>query len=382
MNKFAYIFLIILLIAIIFVGGIFLSLRLSFYFEAIDIKYLYILFGAISLGSILVLNPAHSASPVAGALYTILMPAFGFVAYLLLFTIIFDLLNIFVKFPPHTIGMFVMSSSIVVSIYGLIKGQVFKQTVQDIILDKVQKEFTIGHLSDIHLGHFRGRKYFQRIVNQVRKAKPDIVIITGDFIDSEVAIIRDDLSPLKYLDMPVYYCEGNHDRSVGNEIVEKTLKKYGVRLLQNEVEHLENGIQLIGINHINADHNSYDPHADGEETVSTLLPKIKISKDLPSILLHHTPEGVKYMNELGVDLVLSGHTHAGQMFPFNLFANLIFPFNKGVYNYKDTQVFISQGIGTYGPPMRVGTSNEFVLLKIKGKNIEEAKIQLPRYENG
>lgn len=81
-------------------------------------------------------------------------------------------------------------------------------------------------------------------------------------------------------------------------------------------------------------------------------------------MLHHSPDGVRYAHKKGVDLYLAGHTHAGQLFPITLIAGMIYKFNKGLYNYNGTKVFVSQGAGTFGPPMRTGTHSEITVVRL------------------
>lgn len=91
-----------------------------------------------------------------------------------------------------------------------------------------------------------------------------------------------------------------------------------------------------------------------------------IDPTLPSILLHHNPVGAKYAAENGINLYLAGHTHAGQIFPATLVAKMMFEYNKGLYKYDDNmQIYVSQGTGTFGPPMRLGTHSELTILHLK-----------------
>ena len=94
-----------------------------------------------------------------------------------------------------------------------------------------------------------------------------------------------------------------------------------------------------------------------------------LSGDIPKVVLHHGPWGVEYMNEYGVDLILTGHTHSGQMFPLNLIVKTIFPYYKGLVEYNGTYMYISQGAGTFMSRMRLGTNNE-LKLRSKKMNIE------------
>jgi uncharacterized protein len=95
------------------------------------------------------------------------------------------------------------------------------------------------------------------------------------------------------------------------------------------------------------------------------LSKLEIDDEKPSILLYHLPTGLKVVNSAGIDLQLSGHTHNGQMMPFNFLVKLMFPYMTGLYEYKGSKLYVSQGTGTWGPPMRLGSNCEITLLKLK-----------------
>ncbi len=92
---------------------------------------------------------------------------------------------------------------------------------------------------------------------------------------------------------------------------------------------------------------------------------MEIDKSKPSILMYHVPTEIKAASESGISLLLSGHTHKGQFFPFTILGRLVFPYFNGIYNYEDTQVYVSQGTGTWGPPMRLGSRSEITLIKLK-----------------
>ena len=125
------------------------------------------------------------------------------------------------------------------------------------------------------------------------------------------------------------------------------------------------GIQLVGLDYMKPDNSSYDPHASGrEETIKSIVPTLSLFPDTPSVFVHHSPVGVEYMKEAGADLVLAGHTHAGQMFPATLLATLQFDYVKGLYKEGETRIYVSQGVGTYGPPMRVGSEGEATLIRL------------------
>ena len=143
------------------------------------------------------------------------------------------------------------------------------------------------------------------------------------------------------------------------------MRETGVTVLENEVTHFSQ-LQIIGLNHLRADDNSFNMHANGNgATIENTFPTLNIFKGKPTILLHHSPDGIKYANEYGVDLYLAGHTHGGQLFPIKYIANLLFEYNRGLYDFNGTRIFVSQGAGTFGPPMRVGTKSEITVLTLK-----------------
>ena len=114
-----------------------------------------------------------------------------------------------------------------------------------------------------------------------------------------------------------------------------------------------------------ADSGSVSPHAGSNGlTVRKVLKQLPFDRTKPTVLLHHGPNGIKYANEAGVDLYLAGHTHAGQLWPATYVAKAIFEYNKGLHDFNGTKVYVSQGTGTFGPPMRVGTNAELTILNL------------------
>lgn len=116
---------------------------------------------------------------------------------------------------------------------------------------------------------------------------------------------------------------------------------------------------------MNADDTSFDMHpSDDPRTIKSVLPGLSLKTDMPSVLMHHSPVGAQYAMAKGIDLMLSGHTHAGQVFLFTLFNEVAFSLNRGLHQQGTTQVFVAQGAGTYMLRMRLGTSNEINLLRL------------------
>jgi len=103
---------------------------------------------------------------------------------------------------------------------------------------------------------------------------------------------------------------------------------------------------------------------DATETMQEVLSRLSVDKDKPAILLHHSPKGIRYARKQGIDLYLAGHTHGGQLFPLTFIAAMVHTYNKGFHDYQGTRIFVSQGAGTFGPPMRVGTYSEIAVITL------------------
>jgi predicted MPP superfamily phosphohydrolase len=124
------------------------------------------------------------------------------------------------------------------------------------------------------------------------------------------------------------------------------------------------GLQLIGLEYMNADRVTYDAHIVNDLTMEEELPSIQRSADRPSLLVHHSPVGLQYVSRGKIDVMLSGHTHGGKVFPGTSPIGLRFPMNTGRHRVGDTTLLISQGAGTFGPWMWLGTFNELQLITL------------------
>lgn len=131
------------------------------------------------------------------------------------------------------------------------------------------------------------------------------------------------------------------------------IKNTGVNIIDNEVVDFQ-GIQIVGVSY-----HMVPEHLEQE------LSKLNLDKNKPTVLMYHEPRDSEVANKFGVDLMLSGHTHNGQLFPFNLFVLMVYPKIYGVYDIGDMILRVSSGTGTWGPPMRLGSNNEITFLDLK-----------------
>lgn len=307
----------------------------------------------------------NTTSKIGSFLFGFAAVSMGFLLYLVLSFLAVDLVGLFVTIPPVVFGAVAFSLAIVVCIYGIINARTLRVTQVPITITGLTKPVKAAHLTDTHLGHFRGAKNLQRIVDEINSQNVDVVFFTGDLLDSTIQLKAESMAPLKNLNAPVFFIEGNHDQYTGVDAIKDYLKSIGVNVLSNEITQW-NELQIIGLNHMAADSNTNDIHASSARaTVQSTLSKLPIATDKPTVLLHHGPSGIKYAQQAGVDLYLAGHTHAGQMWPATFFAKLMFEYNRGLHDYKGTKVYVCQGTGTFGPPMRVGTNSELAILQLQ-----------------
>jgi hypothetical protein len=219
--------------------------------------------------------------------------------------------------------------------------------------------FRIVQLTDLHVGLTLGREFVGRVVERTRGLRPDLVAITGDLVDGTPQQLRGEVAPLAGLSAPhgVFFVTGNHEYYAGAAEWMPVLEEFGIRVLRNErvtVERAGASFQLAGID----DHNARGM-ADGH---GPDLGKALAGRDPATevVLLAHQPRAVEEASALDVGLVLSGHTHGGQLWPWNHLVRLQQPYVKGLHRHGQarTQVYVSQGTGFWGPPMRLGTTGE------------------------
>ncbi|MDR2010891.1 MAG: metallophosphoesterase [Bacteroidales bacterium] len=289
--------------------------------------------------------------------------------FLLLSVAITDLLSLLFKFSPQIRRDVSLGLTLLLTIYGVWNAYSIKVKEVTIPIKGLTKEIRAIHLTDVHLGNLRGEKTVERIVQKINKLNPDVVFNTGDMFDGKTHFSskNDVLSAFRTMEVPHYFVYGNHDEHVGVSEVIMRMKNANINVLLNEIAYFGE-LQIIGLNNMLPDNTTFDPHTtDTSQTIEKALNKF-IIKDMPTIVLHHRPDGVKYMQEKGVDLLLTGHTHAGQIFPFTLIAKLMFGYNRGLYKYEDMTIYVSQGIGTIFAPVRLGTRSEMTLIKLVPEN--------------
>lgn len=340
---------------------IFISRKITFSLGLESNIPMYVLFSSIVIfffaAGIAFIN---ATSSMGHLLYQIATITMGVYLFLLMSVLLLSFIHVFYPLKPGLFGIAILAFTLSLSIYGWWNANNVRITKLEVPIAGLEQEIKAVHLTDIHIGHFRTGSYLDQLVDQTNRLKPDVIFITGDYLDSKYALDYKYFAPLRKLNAPVYFVDGNHDHATQTRLIKEMMIKAGVKVLDNQVEEFM-GLQIIGLTHMLADRQSFNMHASANNpTISETLPRLNIEKNKPSVLLHHSPDGIKYASKAGIDLYLAGHTHAGQIFPFNFVAALIFDYNKGLHEYENTRIFVSQGTGTFGPPFRLGTQSEMI----------------------
>ena len=274
----------------------------------------------------------------------------GLSPVLLAGVILGELALLFFAVTTVTVAKVVLAGTLILGLYGLKKA--WRPDVVEVALTspKLNRTLRFAQISDVHIGS-RTRRFLRQIIHRVIEEQAEFLCITGDFID-QPGIGIEKLLVLKEFDGPIYYCTGNHERYEDLEDIVQRLESLGVTVLRNRAVEVD-GLQLIGIE----DHES-------ASQVARVLPFIKVNPEAYSILLYHRPQGLEAAARHGIDLKLSGHTHAGQIIPFHMAVNRVFDYTRGLYQLDNTWLYVNEGTGTWGPTLRLGTRSEITLFNV------------------
>ena len=256
------------------------------------------------------------------------------------------------------IGTVFFGLAVLISIYGFLNARLIRERRIAVTLPNLPESWkgrTALLVSDLHLGNINSTGFSRRIASIVRRLDPSIIFIAGDLYDGSRADPFRIAAPLFELAPPfgTYFCGGNHDDFGDAAAYSSAITRGGIRVLHNQKVDVD-GLQVIGVSY--ADSN-YPAH------LRAFLEPLHLGDGPASILLNHVPHRLPIVEQTGVSLQLSGHTHGGQLFPFTLIVRRIYgKFSYGLQRFGNLQVLTSSGAGTWGPPMRVGTQPEVVLI--------------------
>ncbi len=224
--------------------------------------------------------------------------------------------------------------------------------------------FRIVQITDIHAGLTVKRDFVEKIVNIVNDLKPDLIAFTGDMVDGSVTSLRNVVEPFSRLtaEHGVYFVTGNHEYYSGAEEWVKEAGRLGMKVLMNEHELVSAGngrLLIAGVTDVSGG-GFYESHRSDPVKAVAVAPAADAK-----ILLAHQPRSLYDALPLGFDLILTGHTHGGQFFPWNLAASAGQPHLYGLHDHGGTRIYVSKGTGYWGPPVRLGSRSEITVVTLR-----------------
>jgi len=339
-------------------------------------SYAFVLPSILMLGEILFVIEASTHALVHSALlYYLLAASIGITFLLFVVSVIYDLnLSTFKRVPYQQsrrkfIKILFDTTMLILAFSYLFKGlkgglsKPILNTINVDIKDFGSSDYVIIQLSDVHVGRTIQKAFVKEMVQRSNDESPDIVVLTGDLIDHDISKIKDDLEPLRDISVPTYFILGNHEYFHGATQIIDHIKSLGIRVMLNEnilIQDKKARFNLVSFTDIIGERIGQYP-MDVDKAYEGISP------ELPSIVLAHQPKSILRIKKYPCDLMLSGHTHGGQIFPFGLLVMVDQPYLAGLYQHKkDQQIFVSRGAGYWGPPIRVLAPSEISKIIIRG----------------
>jgi hypothetical protein len=303
----------------------------------------------------------------------------GAMVYLILAFLIFDLVKLLhsiTGFPSilstknsisfiKTLIIGVYATTVVLLLSGYINALNPRVNKVKIIIDKAipgYQTLRIGMASDIHLGSIISNGRLERFVRMMNNEKPDIILLAGDIFDEDLGpVIQKDMGKLlSQLSAPlgVYAVTGNHEYIGGVKPAVDYLEQHGIIVVRDTAISINSIINIVG----REDRQSKIMAGFIRKPINSIV--ADIDKNIFTVLMDHQPYNLNEAVENGIDLQVSGHTHHGQMFPFNLITKSMFEVSRGYKLKKKTHIYVSTGFGTWGPPVRIGNRPEIVVIEV------------------
>jgi uncharacterized protein len=263
--------------------------------------------------------------------------------------------------PRFPVAVFFFGAAFLAAVYGLLNARrlrIRRITVRLPHLPKTWRGRTAALVTDLHLGPLNGAGFLRRVIAKMRPFQPEVVFISGDMFDGPTHDLDSLVAPWREFTPPlgIYFVTGNHDEFAERSLYLEPVRRVGIQVLDNAMISL-NGLQLVGI---------HDGEAADPVQLRSILRGVGLDRNQASILLTHRPLHLAVPEEAGISLQLSGHTHRGQVWPWRMLVSRIYGrFGYGLSRLNTLQVYTSSGVGTWGPPMRVGTQSEIVLLRLE-----------------
>jgi predicted MPP superfamily phosphohydrolase len=359
--------------AILFLGHWFVYATVAHFLGSVATSWtIKLAFGLLSVSFVIAsLLGWYSYRPLVRVFYTASAIWMGFLSFFLFASVacwmVYALSAVAgLGWRPALIANAAFAAAIAAGLYGMLNAAWPRVTRITVALSNLPTQWqgrTAALVSDLHLGHVRNVRFVRRVVNKIIALQPDIALVAGDLYDGVAGDFEKLAAPWAALvsaeqsaPLGVYYIAGNHEEFYRNAEYLPPLLRSGMRVLNNEKVDVD-GLQLVGVHYRDA----VQP-----ETYRSILRSMHLDRGRASVLLLHAPVRLAISEEEGIGLQLSGHTHGGQFFPWTLVAQRVWgKFNHGLQRLGNLQVYTTYGTGTWGPPLRVATRPEIVLIKFE-----------------
>lgn len=287
----------------------------------------------------------------------------GVFSLLLVLVPLSDVIRLVVSLSVRTMSFGVLAAAAGLSLVGFVQARFPRIKRVSIAIDNLPETldgYRIVQWSDVHAGPTIQRRFVQALVRRTNRLQADAIAITGDLIDGYLDELRDQVQPLAQLRARdgVFYVTGNHEYYWRASEWIPELERLGLTFLMNEHRVVRPGLVMAGVT---------DPAGRYTHKQDVQKALEDAPRDAVKILLSHRPQTAKAASRLGADVQLSGHTHGGQFFPFNLLIRLFQPIVAGLHRIDRTWLYVSRGTGYWGPPSRLGVHGEITLITLEGK---------------
>jgi uncharacterized protein len=305
------------------------------------------------------------------------MTALGFFSSLLVLTVLRDfvLLAANMALSAQQVQSIILPSAqwaLLIAVFMTVAGLVIarrRPAVTEVMipvlnLPRALHGFSIAQISDVHVGPTIKRGFVEGIVRRVNDLNADMIAVTGDLVDGSVQQLSSHTAPLAGLSARhgAYFVTGNHEYYSGERAWSEEIGRLGLHVLKNEhvvLQHDGASLVLAGVTDYSAHH--YDPAQRSDPAAALRGAPAQAGA---RILLAHQPSSAAAAASAGFDVQISGHTHGGQFWPWNLFVHLFQPFTSGLHRVKNLSIYVSRGTGYWGPPNRFGVPSEITRIRL------------------
>jgi predicted MPP superfamily phosphohydrolase len=305
------------------------------------------------------------------------LTAMGFFSSLFVLTLLRDVVllgaHLFLSSPQAQLwikpsAQVTLCLAVIISAVGLVIARrrpgIVEVNIPVVDLPRALHGFSIAQISDVHVGPTIKRGFVEGIVRRVNELKADLIAVTGDLVDGSVTQLTAHTAPFAGLTARhgAYFVTGNHEYYSGERAWTQEIRRLGIRVLKNEhvvLTHDGASLVLAGVTDVTSHH--FDPSQRSDPAAALLGAPINAGA---KILLAHQPSSAMAAANAGFDVQLSGHTHGGQFWPWNLFIHFFQPFSGGLHRLKNLWIYVSRGTGYWGPPNRFGVPSEITRIRL------------------